>query len=197
MRIVVAIAALAVLGGCNMVHSSAPMFSAADSAGAPTFRDGVWASPDRGCQFDPNTPVKSWPKCADGSSTIAPATGETYLFVAGDPLILQVRHEDDDHKVDYYYAGVEPLKLDAQGRITAFKGWLIQCGPPPPAPKSPRATRRYGTRHPLQGLTMDPDGDDCMPASPAAVRAAAAPSRAWTGTQNTNIWVRDTRDGDK
>jgi hypothetical protein len=187
MRSLILIAALVMLGGCNLVHSSTPMFSAADAAGAPAFREGVWASPERGCNFDPNLPVKAWPKCANGADSIAPDKGETYLFVAGDPEIIQVRQEDDNHAVIYLYAGLRPLKLDSQGRITAFQGWMIQCGPPPRTSKN----HNQGTRHPLPGLVMDADRKGCTPVSPAAVRAAAAPSRAWSDEVNTNIWVRD------
>ena len=66
MRPWLAICAALLLGACNMVHSDHPLFTAADAAGAASFRPGVWADPDPGCDFDPNLPVKQWPDCAHG-----------------------------------------------------------------------------------------------------------------------------------
>ena len=93
------IAVLALLGlglsGCNMVHSSKPMFSAADAAGGPVFRDGVWASPEPGCQFDPNTPVEAWPKCANGAAHFDMKPVDSYVTIPGDPAIVQLRSVGD------------------------------------------------------------------------------------------------------
>ena len=42
---VLALAAL-LLGGCSMVTSPEPMFTAADAVGAPALRDGLWGGED-------------------------------------------------------------------------------------------------------------------------------------------------------
>ena len=200
MRLSGLIVALALAGsglaGCNMVHSSRPMFSAADAAGGPVFRDGVWASPEPRCQFDPNKPVETWPKCANGSAHFDMKPVESYLTVSGDPAIVQLRSVGDDQAVNYLYAAVTPMRTDAEGRVVAFKAWVVLCGPPNKGPAMSRAgkaltLKHAGTRHPLAGLTMDADGDNCTPADPSAVRAAAVASRAWAEDLKVVAWVRD------
>jgi len=195
MRMLGLIAVLALLGGCNVVHSSQPMFTAADVVGAPSFREGVWASPDPHCDFDPNKPVETWPSCANG----APAgfglkPGEELLVVAGEPLIVQYRDVNDVHEAEYFFAGLAPISRDRAGRITAAQFWSIQCGPPPRGGKSHSSKRRptrSGTLHPLPGMVMDADATNCTAQSAAAIRAAALPSRAWSKPAQTSYWVRD------
>ena len=59
--------------------------------------------------------------------------------------------------------------------------------------KNPDGQPRYGTLHPLRGLTMDADGNDCTTASQATARLAAKASQAWTkpDSLNSDHWVRD------
>jgi hypothetical protein len=67
MKAIAGLAAALLLGGCtNMVLSEKPLFRAADAKGAPSFRQGVWAAPDAGCEVDLKTPLPDWPKCANG-----------------------------------------------------------------------------------------------------------------------------------
>ena len=66
-HILILVAAALMLGGCNLVVSQTPVFRAADAAGAPPFKPGLWASPGPGCTFDESTPFDAWPKCANGS----------------------------------------------------------------------------------------------------------------------------------
>ena len=165
------------------------MFSAADAAGAPSLRGGVWAAPERGCDFDPNTPVDSWPNCANGvPNGFGLKPGEALMLIPGVPMIVQYRQVNDGREVQYFFGGMRPLASDGAGRVIAAQYWTIQCGPPR------RRTRRdapHGTLHPLPGLVMDPDGDDCTPRSAEAIRAAALPSRAWSQPVQTLHWVRD------
>jgi len=188
-----AICAVLLLGGCNMVHTDHPLFKAADAAGAPTFRPGIWADPDPGCNFDPNRPVKTWPDCAHGDAAPKAEPGATLLIVAGKPLIMQYGGKPADDQPGsppvYYYFGLEPLRLDASGRIIAMKAWPVQCGPPRRQGRTHHSP--YGTRHPLPGMTMDADGNNCTTASIDAVRAAATPSEAWADKPGGAYWVRD------
>ena len=136
MRVFGLLMVTALLGGCNVVHTAAPMFSGADAAGAPVIREGVWASPEKNCDFDPNKPVKSWPSCANGGSTSDLKAGEAFQLVAGDPPLIQYRSVTDDHTVAYFYGAYRPVSFDAQHRVTAMQAWAIDCGPPPAATKS-------------------------------------------------------------
>jgi len=184
-----ALCAVLLLGGCNMVHSDHPLFAAKDAAGAPTFRPGIWAAPDPGCDFDPNLPVKAWPQCAHGDAAPTAEPGGTMLIVAGKPLLIQFSSAPGNDPVAFFYGAIEPLRLDAQGRIVAMKAWPVQCGPPHRQVRGDKGPR--GTRHPLPGMTMDADGNNCTTASTDTVRAAAGPSRAWADSPGDAYWVRD------
>ena len=96
------LAAAALLGGCNVVVSQTPVFTAADSAGAPPLRDGLWISVKPDCAVDETKPLAAWPDCAD--SFVAKAgelrgtsekergkPGTPYVIAAGDPLVLQAQ----------------------------------------------------------------------------------------------------------
>jgi hypothetical protein len=161
------VAAALALGGCNLVVSATPVFSAADAAGAPTLRPGVWAAPQPNCDFKPADPLAAWPQCAGGgvitetaflaavdpsglaSSGQPPAPDAPkqprkvpYVLAAGDPRVLQVGVElplDPAAKTRlFFFAALRPTAHDADGRITGAEIWFVQCGPPPP-PK-PTAT---------------------------------------------------------
>lgn len=140
-RALLLLTALAGLGGCNLVYSETPLFSAVDARGAPQFRPGVWAQRAPGCDFDPARPIAEWPECADG--TILTATHITepgkekdateYVLAGGDPQVMQLKVELEPGKpVIYFYAGVRVDRTDAQGRIVEAASWIAQCGPPPP-----------------------------------------------------------------
>jgi hypothetical protein len=177
------------LGGCNMAHTDHPLFTAKDTMGAPAFRPGVWADPDPGCNFDPNLPVAKWPDCVHGDSAPKADPGASLLIVSGKPLIVQYGAKPGNDTPSYFYFAIEPLRLDAEGRIVAMKAWPVQCGPPHHEVRSDKV--HIGTRHPLPGMTMDPDGNNCTVASAEAVRAAAIPSRAWALSAGAAYWVRD------
>lgn len=191
MRTLALLVVVSGLAACNFVTSSAPLFGPSDEIGPPSLRPGVWASPDKGCDFDPNRPLATWPSCANGFLT----TSEDFrsslaklVFVGGSsPLIQDCETKGDPPATNCSYYGWAAVSADASRRVTAMRFWTVQCGPPPPSSKT---QKRYGTLHPLPGLVMDKDGDDCQPASADAVRQAAAASRAWS-TPSTLTWVRD------
>ena len=66
MRAALALAALFLLTGCNVVLTKAPLFTAADEAGAPPMKPGVWAFEDADFKFDEHQPIVAWPDCAGG-----------------------------------------------------------------------------------------------------------------------------------
>jgi hypothetical protein len=220
-RLVLLLAIGLALGGCNLVVSTTPVFTDADAAGHPPLRAGVWASPDDGCAFKPDTPFDSWPGCANGAlitadailgpaqtpSTpdasdsgappkAAPPTAVPYILAAGDPRVLQVHFAPSPTPgfptmAYFWFIAVHPTALDHDGRITAAQIWPIQCGPPPP-------------KKPIKG---NADANDlatrhplpgmtlnnglCTPAGKAAVLNAAGPSRAWADKIGVLKWVRD------
>jgi hypothetical protein len=213
-----ALAAL-MLGGCNLVMSSTPMFTAQDAQGAPPMRPGIWVSPEGDCKFDEAQPVKSWPKCV-GPALITPdktfdatdtTSGAAYILAAGDPRVLQVETDvaglnvaavtgkkpaatgaAPEHQWIYFFMGLKPLAHDGAGRITKAEVWFIQCGPPsaPPAKDATPSPDSLGTSKPLPGMIMD--GGACSPRDKAAVLGAAGPSRAWDLPQHKVVrWVRD------
>ena len=218
-RRLLVVAALVLLGACNMVVTKEPVFSPADARGAPPMRPGVWAGePGANCQLDEGKPLADWPSCANGfvvldDHTIGDFTDQggkhvwsttDVVLAAGEPRVLQVHATSDDPLMPsaYLYAGFEPAKLDGAGRIVAGRAWFVICGPPPPPTKAPgpggadTQQQRVGTLHPFAGLTMDKDGVNCTPDSPAALQGAARQSRELTAPKDVSgsHWVRD---GDK
>ncbi|RYF92531.1 MAG: hypothetical protein EON95_12090 [Caulobacteraceae bacterium] len=211
-----ATAIAASLSACNLVVTTEPTFLAEDQA-TPALREGLWVNQKTGCDFDLKAPATSWPECANwivvkGSAmTGVDEKGETFsapfVLAAGDPRVLQFRVEDDaDSKqaedgkpaAIYLYMGMRPLEFDTAGRIVAYSGWVVQCGPPPPADaKRADGNPRYGSLTPAPGMIMDDDQSGCAPESKAALIGAARLSEVYeTGADKTDVsrWVRD---GDK
>ncbi len=197
------ILALAVaLGGCNMVYSERPLFTAADAVGAPPLRPGLWTTSDPKCRVDEARPVQRWPKCAEWGLVRAtdvlefkadakPAawTSTEYVLASGDPRVLQTPFDDKNGSA-FIYVALKPLRLDDQGRIVAFTTWTVLCGPPPPAPAPNATDKRRVTLEPLPGLEIK--DDNCIAREPGPVRNAAKASQAWSATSQTQHWVRDT-----
>jgi hypothetical protein len=213
MRLVLILASLALLGGCNVLLTKDPLFTKADEAGAARLRPGIWAEeikPD--CQVDTAQPLSAWPGCVNAFVVMddgrfgsyeqhdgKPVWSETDIVTAaGDPMVFQMHLEGQQagspELVGYAYGAVRPTKLDEAGRVIAEESWGVLCGPPPPADaKKPDGSTRYGTLQPFSGMTMDADGNDCVTTSPDAARAAAKASEALTSPANLtrDHWVRD------
>lgn len=204
-----AIAGLLTLTACNMVVTDKPMFSAADGAGAPPLRAGVWRIDDPACAFDERQAQNQWPECAHAS----PPLGETapWLLVAGAPPLLQMPlplPKGTSVSVDYFYMAYRPLKVDEKGRVVEMATWFVQCGaPPPPAPgpvklepgaKDLSALGKAAlTKAPFPGLTLRTDMADCTAATPVALRNAARASEGLEHPLRISHWVRDAGPGDK
>lgn len=199
---------VACLSACNMVVTTEPTFLAEDQA-TPALREGLWVSPKKDCKFDIKTPATTWPECAQwvvikGTSMTGidkdKAFGAPFVLAAGEPRVLQVRIEDEDAAKGalYFYVGLRPLSFDKQGRITAYTGWLTQCGPPPPKDaKRPDGNPRYGSLQPTPGMVMDADLSGCAPEDKAAVIRAAGLSEAYEEDSDKDDISRWVRDGDK
>lgn len=213
MRIALIVACLAMLGGCNILMTKDPLFTKADETGATPLKPGVWAEafkPD--CQVDVAKPLAEWPSCANGFIVFSDGRVASYeshdgkpvwvettmVTAAGDPMVAQIHLVDHTEgappEAAYAYAGMRPTKLDDQGRAIEVTTWPVLCGPPPPADaKKPNGDARYGTLAPAPGMTMDSDSNDCTTTDPAAARAVAHASEAWTGAESFthDHWVRD------
>jgi hypothetical protein len=206
----VLIGAALLLGGCNMVVTSTPLFSRADEAGAARLKPGVWeGTPDSGCAFDEKTPITTWPSCANGGVVGADGRIGGYqgdpptlslndtILAAGDPLVMQVHNSEAVPGsgltlTGYFYIALRPTGADDQGRVTAFTAWAVQCGPPPPNPSANASKIELGTRQPLAGLVMDKAHTNCTTRSAAALHNAAKVSEQWaaSGLSSTSHWLR-------
>jgi hypothetical protein len=213
MRITVLVAlSVAALGlaGCDIVTSTTPMFSEADAHGQAQLRAGVWMDEHQTCDFDVKAPVDTWPSCANGwvvrpgavtgprerGAPRAAWVTSPIVLAAGDPAVLQIRLGDEDGlAVTYIYAGVRPLKRDAEGRITEMASWPALCGPPPPpdpSGKDPNSKDGGGlTQAPIEGLTLDPAHKTCIATTPGPVHVSVLKSEAWNGAPDRSRWVRD------
>jgi len=126
--------AAALLGGCNIVVSKTPMFTTADSAGAPAFRPGLWLGEKDDCRFDETAPLAKWPDCADpvvltptevlgaGPKAQKPAP---YLVAAGDPLVLQSQIDVD------VSAGADASASGTASALASASASAQVTGPPP------------------------------------------------------------------
>jgi hypothetical protein len=207
------LAMLILLTGCNLVITHTPMFAAADSAGAPVPRPGLWRMEmgDK-CQVDETRPLKEWPNCAGGmvlgagtvsyfdTNGAAPVwKTEPLILAAGQPIVGQVTlNVSGDIKLTggaFIYVGIRPTRLDEAGRLTQFEFWPVQCGPPT------KDAGKYFTDRPAVGvkvepITADPQldkslGPVCTIGDPAVMRRVAAQSEAWVDHKATGRWVRD------
>jgi len=103
-RRALALLCLGWLGGCNAVVTKTPLFTAADEAGAPVLKPGVWlVFKEADCALDESKPIDEWPDCAGG---VVARPGEVIshdpkaakgvwehnpvVLAAGDPRIAQV-----------------------------------------------------------------------------------------------------------
>jgi hypothetical protein len=209
MRIKALIGLGALLAGCNMVTSTTPLFSSADARGQAQPRPGVWMDEDNTCVFDTTKPIGQWPDCADvwvvhpgailaGRDRGTPtSTWVSYKTVVakGDPAILQIEVGADSPPKSYIYAGLRPLKLDAQGRVIEYKAWTALCGPPPPADPTGQKGAN-ATDQPIAGLVLDKGDNDCAASAKGPVLVSVKESQAWGGDtegrgRDHSRWVRD------
>ncbi|MBI1405158.1 MAG: hypothetical protein GC145_03415 [Caulobacter sp.] len=193
------------LGACNLVITTEPTFETVDAAGAARLRTGLWVNLDAGCDVDLKTPASGWPECANwvvvkddalsGTGDNGKPFSAPYILAAGDPRVMQLTLNDpDSNQTLYLYLGVLPAKVDGDGKIVEYSGWIVQCGPPPPKDaKKPDGTPRFGTLKPFPGMIMDEQQSGCQPADKAALIKAAGLSKAYDtdNKDKVNRWVRD------
>jgi len=217
-RTPLALLGLVLLSVCNILVTEKPLFTAADEAGAPALKPGVWLIfEEDGCKFDETKPIDEWPDCA-GGGVIRP--GEVidhdqkapkgvfehspFVFAAGAPRIAQMQMKEqatagvgDDQTtekaVSYAYGAVRPTKLDDQGRIVAATYWFVLCGPPAPKDKNGDDSD-LATLKPFPGVKMKPGDATCTTDSKTVVHTAAVASEAFKKAPLNARWLRD---GDK
>lgn len=201
-----AIAGMAMsLGACNLVITAEPTFSAEDAGGAAGLRTGLWVNVDKDCDVDLAKPASTWPKCANwvvvkpdalsGTNENGESFSAPYVLAAGDPRVMQLALTEPESKETLYlYLGLKALKLDDDGRIIEYAGWIVQCGPPPPKDaKKADGMPRFGSLEPFPGMIMDEQQSGCSPSSKAALIRAAGLSEAYDldNKGKVNRWLRD------
>jgi len=195
------------LGGCAMVTSDRALFEAADAAGAPVLRPGVWAMPDKTCEFDPKSAAGGWPKCANATvvtagtlaggprdASGAPSQTLNYVLAAGDPRVGQLQAPPEEKEGPaYLYVGLRPTAFDEARRITAAKIWAALCAKPVTAGGDLDAKANKL----LPGLTRRPGGQECVAKAKGPVREAVRASEGWLASGDENDfslsahWVRE------
>jgi hypothetical protein len=207
--------ALVLLTGCNMVITHKPMFAAADGAGAPAPRSGLWRLEFHDdCKVDEAQPLKQWPSCAGGvvfgagtvsyfdrDGDVPVWKTDPLILAAGAPLVGQAKvNVSGGMKLTgdaYAYVGIRPLKVDETGRFTRMEFWPVQCGPP-------SKTNDGFTEHPAAGVRVEPVtsstsadanlGRLCTIDDPAVMRRVAGESEAWAERKGVGRWLRDKAD---
>lgn len=180
------------LSGCGMAVSDKPMLSAADTAGAPQFEDGVWLMPEfdeeADCAVDAARPVAEWPDCAtwavhrdgqwfarEGKSGIAtkPVPRTAVVVSNGDIAIVQLESEPgEDGTVDptpFTFIAFDN-KPAAAAKLRAIGFWIVMCGRYEPV--------EGGAEDEPDALVRFPGFDEkCRPESVQVLRDAAKASR--------------------
>jgi hypothetical protein len=194
------ILATQILAGCSGVVSSDPWFAAADAAGAPRLREGVWrleSDPANACNVHENRPLETWPSCASGMVVrpfdllgLSKSAGgwkwdtAPYLIAAGAPPVMQLA-DSEPASASYEYLWVRPVRFDDQNRAVAIRGWRVLCGPPAPSPPPAGAKPTF-----YPGLTVASGG--CAADSVGSLRAAAKSTETDYATDVFEAhWVRD------
>ena len=213
MRIALALVALALVSACNSVTSTKPLFFERDAEGQPQLRPGIWTDEATGCDVDTRLPMDQWPGL---HRRLGRAPGRAARRPRGNPALavdsLSVRpgagrsggdagrgggggDPPSESRLGYVYAGVRPLKYDAQGRIVEYKMWPALCGPPPP-PDPTGEKSAVMTEAPIEGLVMDKDQQDCVASDQGPVRVSVQKSEHWgdggdsQGRDHAH-WIRD------
>ena len=207
-------AGVAALAGCsNAVTSTKPLFSARDARGQAQLRPGVWSYSSSTrlptCKVDTSQPVETWDRCAGGfvirPGEIFGAGGPgkplelyyRFVLARGAPPVFQVLAIGDKYfEGTYYYAGVRPLKFDAQGRVIELKGWQAMCAPLARDDDS-AATH---TNRMVRGLAPDASHNNCIATSAAPVRVSAKVSDSWAtqgGGRASEGYIQWVRDGER
>jgi hypothetical protein len=168
---------LPALGACNMLISETPIYAEADRATTAP-RNGLWLSPNRGCEFDSREAEADWPDCAmwivvrnqggemllsDGKNQVEALSA---FFAAGEPIIAQARWIDtakEPRKAYYGFYAVEPHQVGPDGLFSAATIWVVECG---------TQTNQNADIVPYPGI-----GPECRATSKEAIRSAAQKSR--------------------
>lgn len=191
-----------VLSACNMVVSSEPWL--ATSVDAPVMKPGLWAMlEDEDCEVDADLALEFWPDCAE--ATVISDDGSWYsqkedsdewemitpVLEYDDPVIGQIElpkeiAAKEGGEALFLYFALQPERYDSQGKISAMRYWLVQCGP---LSTSGRSGFR-STDAPFDGLTVRED--NCEAESIEALRNAAALSLDLPDGSKPARWISKT-----
>lgn len=208
MKILKALLGLAcglVLTACNMVISDEPWLEARDDA--PVLKPGVWATFEGDdCDFEGDIPVEFWPGCAE--ATVIGNDGSWYsrkedsnewekitpVLAFDDPVVGQIELPKEIAMKEggealFLYFALIPEEQDSDGRITAMRSWLVQCGPQSTSGQNAFKT----TDTPFEGITVH--NDNCVAESVDALRNAAAKSADLQEGGKYGRWMHDIEEG--
>lgn len=195
-----------------------PLFDAADAAGAPPIKDGLWLADGPDCKVDADQSAYDWPSCSrwfvirDGErQTFAPSSGdrkvgtwlrERIVVAAGEPRIIQSAGTTAQGETVIGYLAMSPIAFDPNnGPITSLQTWTIDCTPPTKQDlrnhwlhehpdKAGEELARKPDPEPEELVTYPGYDPQCHPRTKDAVRGAATGSRT-LAVRTVYRWVRD------
>ena len=207
-RLLASFLILILVSGCDVAISERPMFTGADTAGAPQFENGVWLlEEDSDCHVDAAQRVSHWPECAnwvvfrDGQLFERVREGDiavkrienAILIVAGEVGLAQIEHISSGGSAAeppvYFFAAFETLGNPPTLPLRSIALWNVMCGTRAMEPGEAASDDQSGE------LVRFPGFDEkCQPASQDALRAAALASRPSGAPRLRATWMRATLD---
>lgn len=194
-----------------------PLFAAADAAGAPPIKDGLWLADGPDCKVEADRSAYDWPACArwfvvqNGERrTFAPSQRDRHVgdwlterivVAAGEPRIIQTAGVTASGGTAIGYLAMSPIAYDPDGGpITSLQTWTIDCSPPTKQDlrnhwlhehpeKAGEELARKPEPEPEELVTYPGYDPQCRPRTQAAVRGAAAGSRT-LAVRTVYRWVR-------
>lgn len=207
-RLLASLLILILVSGCDVAISEKPMFTEADTAGAPQFENGVWLlEEDSDCHVDAAQRVSRWPECANW---VVVRNGQLFervregdiavkrvenaiLIVAGEVGLAQIEYISSGGSAAeppvYFFAAFENIGKPPTLPLRSITLWSVLCGTRDGTPGKAAADDEPGELVRFPGF-----GEKCQPASQDALRAAALASRPPGPPRLRAIWMRATLD---
>lgn len=207
-RLLASLLILILVSGCDVAMSEKPIFTGADTAGAPQFENGVWLlEDDSDCHVDPAQPASRWPECAnwivfrDGQLFERVREGDiavkrienAVLIVSGDVGLAQIEYRSSGglavEPPVYFFAAFENIDKPPTLPLRSIALWSVMCGTRPGEPG-----KAASDDHPGELVRFPGFDEKCQPGSQDALRAAALASRPSGEPRLRAIWMRATLD---